>query len=126
MSYMQFICTSLDLSIHSSKHQIHLQNLGLRSPSFSNGSMQLFQLWDKIKVQESRYFATGWIIQVLCLLRFLQMRYYCISFTVTTLCYRCWTIVELTVVEGGGTGSHECNFCMMKNVFTNKAVMTKS
>jgi len=66
---MQFICTPLDLSSHSSKYQIHLQNLGLKSPSFSNGSMQLFKLWDKIKLQKSRYIATGLIIQVLCLLR---------------------------------------------------------
>jgi len=59
MSYMQFICTSLDLSFHSSKYQIHLQNLGLKSPSFNNGSVKLFKLWDKIKLQESRYFVTG-------------------------------------------------------------------
>jgi len=59
MSYMQVIRTSLDLSFHSSKYQIHLQNLGLKILSFSNGSMQLFKLWDKTKVQECRYFATG-------------------------------------------------------------------
>ena len=56
---MQFICTSLDLSFHSSKYQTHLQNLGLKIPSFSYGSMQLLKLWVKTKVQESRYFATG-------------------------------------------------------------------
>ena len=59
MSYMQFICTSLDLSFHSSKYQTHLQNLGLKIPSFSYGSMQLIMLLDKTKVQDSRYFATG-------------------------------------------------------------------
>jgi len=59
MLYMQVIRTSLELSFHSSKYQIHLQNLGLKIPSFSYGSMQLIMLLDKTKVQDSRYFATG-------------------------------------------------------------------
>jgi len=59
MSYMQFICTSLNLSFHRSKYQVHLQNLGLKILSFSYGCMQLLMLRDKTKVQESRYFATG-------------------------------------------------------------------